>query len=103
MFRLRLTSDEMGHAELSPEACGLLFHVLDQFGALHAFGPAREVFDERGDGELAAGFMAFEHEGLEIGAGGVDGGGKSGAAGTEDDCVACLNVGHIGSVSVNAR
>ena len=80
----------MGHAQLGAEAGGLLLHVLDQLGALDALGPAGKVLDQRGDGELAAGLVAFEDEGLEVGAGGVDGGGESGAAGTEDDGVAGL-------------
>jgi hypothetical protein len=79
---------EVGHAELGAEAGGLLLHVLDELGTLDAFGPAGKVFDEGGDGELAAGLVAFEDEGLEVGAGGVDGGGEACAAGAEDDGVA---------------
>ena len=78
----------MGHAKLSAEAGSLLLHVFNEFGALDAVGPAGEVFDERGDGELAAGLVAFEDEGLEVGAGGVDGGSEAGAAGAEDDGIA---------------
>ncbi len=94
---------EVGHAQLGAEAGGLLLHVLDELGALDALGPAGEVFDQRGDGELAAGLVALEDEGLEVGAGGVDGGGESGATGTEDDCVACRDLWHMGFHSVNAR
>lgn len=93
---------EMGHTEFGTEAGGLLLHVFDEFWSLDAFGPAGEVLDEGGDGELAAGLVAFEDEGFEIGAGGVDGGGESGAAGTEDDSVASYDFGHIGFTSVNA-
>ena len=74
--------------QLGAEAHGLLLHVLDELGALDAFGPAGKVLDQRGDGELAAGLVAFEDERLEVGAGGVDGGGEAGAAGAEDDGVA---------------
>ena len=91
---------EVGHAELGAEAGGLLLHVLDELGALDALGPAGEVFDERGDGELAAGLVAFEDEGLEVGAGGVDGGGKAGASGAEDDSVACRVFRHMNSTLV---
>ena len=76
---------EMGHAELGAEAGGLLLHVLDEFGALHAVGPAGEVFDEGGDGELASWLVTFEDERLEVGARSVDGSGEPGAAGAEDD------------------
>jgi hypothetical protein len=94
---------EMRHAQLRTEAGGLLLHVLNEFGALNALGPAGKVFHQRGNGELAAGLVAFEDERLEIGACSVDGGGKSGATGTEDDSVSRRVFGHIGSHSVNAR
>ena len=79
---------EVGHAELGAEAGGLLLHVFDELGALDAFGPAGEIFDEGGDGELAAGFVAFQDEGLEVGTAGVDGGGEACTARAEDDEVA---------------
>jgi len=79
---------EVRHFELGAEADGLLLHVLDEVGALDALGPAGKVFDQRGDGELAAGLVAFEDERLEVGARGVDGSGQPGAAGAEDDGVA---------------
>ncbi len=85
-----IDAGEVGHAELGTEAGGLLLHVLDEFGTLDALGPAGEVFDEGGDGELTAGLVAFEDERLEVGAGGVDGGGEAGAAGAQDDGVANL-------------
>ncbi len=59
---------EVGHAQLGAEADGLLLHVLDEVGPLHTLGPAGKVFDQRGDGELAAGLVAFEDQGLEVGA-----------------------------------
>ena len=82
---------EMGQLERRAEAGGLLLHVLDQLGALDAFGPAGKVLDQRGDGELAAGLVAFEHERVEAGAAGVNGGGESGAAGAENDGIANLS------------
>ena len=71
---------EVGHAELGAEAGGLGLHVVDELGALDAFGPAGKVFHQRGDRELATGLVAFEDERLEVSAAGVDGSGKSGAA-----------------------
>ena len=79
---------EMAEGDLGAEARGLLLHVVDELGALDAVGPAGEVFDKGGDGELAAGLVAFEDERLEVGARGVDGGGQPGAAGAQDDGVA---------------
>jgi hypothetical protein len=66
---------EVGHLEFGAEADGLLLHVLDEVRTLDALGPAGKVFDQRGDGELAARLVAFEDEGLEVGTGSVDGGG----------------------------
>ena len=79
---------EMAEAELGAEARGLLAHVLNELGALDAVWPAGEVFDERGDGELPAGLMAFEDERLQVGACGIDCGGEAGAAGAKDDGIA---------------
>ena len=79
---------EMGHAEFGAKADGLLLHVLDELGTLDALGPAGKVFDQRGDGELAAGLVAFENEGLEVGARCVNGGGETCAARAENDGVA---------------
>ena len=83
-----LGGGKVGHAELGSEAGGLLLHVLDEFGALDALGPAGKVFHQGGDGELTAGLVAFQHQGLEIGTRGVDGCGQAGAAGAEDDEIA---------------
>jgi hypothetical protein len=93
---------EVRHFELGAEADGLLLHVLDELGALDAFGPAGEVFDERGDGELAAGLVALQDEGFEVGAGSVDGSGEAGASGAEDDGVASRIFRHRNHFSVNA-
>lgn len=79
---------EMTEGDLGAEARRLLLHVVDELGALDAVGPAGEVFDEGGDGELAAGLVAFEDERLEVGARGVDGSSQSCAAGAQDDGVA---------------
>lgn len=50
---------EVGEAQLCSEADSLLLHVLDEVGALNTLGPSGEVFYQRGDGELASGFVAF--------------------------------------------
>jgi hypothetical protein len=93
---------EVGHAEFGAETDGLLLHVLDEVGTLDSLGPAGKVFYQSGDGELAAGLVAFEDKRLEVGAGGVDGGGESGATGAEDDSVAGRVFRHRGSISVYA-
>ena len=70
--------------ELRAEAFGLALHVRDELVAIHAVDEAREVLDLGGRGQLAAGLAALEHQRSEAGAGGIDCGGKAGAAGTED-------------------
>ena len=72
---------------LGAEILRLLLHVLHQVGTVDAFGKAREILHQGGERELAAGFVAADHQRLQIGAGGVDGGRVSGAAGTDDDDV----------------
>lgn len=64
---------------------GLHFH--HEFWAHDAFWEAWEVFDFGGGGELSAGLGAGEHEWVEVGACGVDGGGEACAAGADDDDV----------------
>ena len=61
------------HAKLGSEAGSLLLHVFDELRTLDALGPAGEVFDQGGDGELAAGLVAFKNERLEVGACRVNG------------------------------
>ena len=87
--------------ELGAEARGLLLHVFDQLRALDAVGPAGKVLDQGGDGELSAGLMAFEDQGFEPGARGVDGGSQTGAAGAQDYGVA--SVCHVKVSRVDCR
>jgi len=65
---------------LGAEANRLLLHVLDELGAHDAVREAGEVFHLRGDGELAAGFVAGDDQRRQGGAGGIDGGCISGTA-----------------------
>ena len=85
------------------ETRGLLLHVFDQIRPLDAIRPAGKVFDQRGDGELPARLVAFEDQRLEVRACSVDGSGKSGAPGAEDDSVARRVFRHMDPYSVNAR
>lgn len=71
--------------EACAEAGGLRFDIHDEVGALDALWEPRKVFDESGGGELAAWFVAFEDEGREVGAGGVDGGGEACTTRADDD------------------
>src|ERR1700675_2994717 len=75
------------------EALGLLPHVLDQFGALDSIRKAGKVFDQRGDGELAAWLVALDDERLEIGARAIKRRSVPGAARADDDDVADVHSG----------
>ncbi len=73
--------------EFGAEILRLLLHVLHQVGAVDALRETGEIFHQGGEGELAAGLMPADHQGLEIGAGSVNGGGVTGAPGPDDDDV----------------
>ena len=66
------------------EALGVLLEALHQVRALHAVGIGRPVVDVGGGHQLAALGQAGDQHRLQIGAGGIDGGGIAGGAGTED-------------------
>ena len=63
---------------------GLGLHLLHQPGALDDVGKARIVFDIGRDGQLAAGLDALDHQRLQHGARGIDGGRISGRARPKD-------------------
>lgn len=69
------------------EILRLQLHILDEIGAVDALGKAGEILHEGGKGELAAGFVSCDHERFQIGAGGINGGGISGAARTYDNYI----------------
>ncbi len=77
-------NDMPGH-ELRSEARGLLPHVVDEFGPLNPFGKAGEILHQCSDGELAAGFVAFDDQGTKIGARRVNRCGQPGTAGADDN------------------
>lgn len=71
--------------ELGAESFGLVSHFFYEFRAVDTFGEARVVFHFGGEGQLSARGDAFDHEGLEVGAGAIDGCGEAGAASADDD------------------
>src|SRR5690349_23820645 len=77
--------------ELSTESLGLLAHVFYQFGPKNAVGKTGEVLDHGSQGELAAGFMAIDHQRLQICASGVNGRSKAGTAAADNDHVVHSN------------
>ena len=66
------------------EILRLLLHVLHQLGAVDALGKPGKILDQGGQRKLAAGFVAADHQRLQIRARGVDGRRISGAAGAND-------------------
>ena len=64
---------------------GLLLHLLHQPRALDDVGKAWIVFHVGSDGELAAGLDSLNQHGFEHRAGGVDRGGVTSRARTDDD------------------
>jgi len=65
----------------------LLLHVHHHLRAHDTLGKAGEILHLRGRRELAAGLRAGKHQRIQVCAGGVDGGGVAGAAGSDDDDV----------------
>ena len=76
--------DVVGH-ELGAEALRLGAHRLHQLGAEDAVAEAGIVLDVGGDHQLAAVGEALEHQGLEVGARGVQGGRVAGRPAADDD------------------
>ena len=79
---LRSTLDHMAELILRPKASRLLAHVLDQLGALDALGKSGKIFHQRGQRELAARLMTFNHQWLEVGASRVERRGVTGSSRT---------------------
>jgi len=79
--------DGVDEVVLKPRAelGGLFAEVVHEGITVDAFGPAGEIFHFRGGGELSAGLVALDDEGIEVGASGVDGGGEASASGSYND------------------
>ena len=77
----------------APNRSGLLLHLLHQLGAEDAVDEAGIVLDVRREHQLSAGVQTLEHEGREVGAGGVQGGGVARRARSDHDHVAGIRHG----------
>src|SRR5215469_1297522 len=62
----------MAEVILGAEAHRLLAHVFDEFWAQNAFGKSGEIFNQGSQRELTTWLMAFQHQGLEVGAGRIE-------------------------------
>src|ERR1035438_9069137 len=85
----------------SPNSVGMAPSATRRMRPLDALRPSWKVLDQRGDGELSAGLVAFKNQRIQTGAGGVDGCCQSGAAGAQDYSFA--NVCHGLPVSILVR
>ena len=76
-----------GHAvaHIGAEPLGLLLEVFHHGRPHHPVRVAGKVLHVVGDGELPAGLHSLVHDGVEAGAGGVDGGRVAGRAGADDE------------------
>ena len=79
--------DGLDLAQVGAELLGLLLHLLGEVEAGDALGEAGVVLDELGEGDLAAGHVALEDDGVEAAAAAVDAGREAGRAGADDDDV----------------
>ena len=61
--------------KLCAKALRLLLHLIDQVLPVGRLHEAREVLYQRGGDELAAGRIAVQHDGRQLSARGIDGGG----------------------------
>src|SRR5215470_2182330 len=84
----KIGGSQVTNAKLSTKARCLLLHVFNQLRPLNSLRPAGKILYQRGNGQLAARLMALQHQRLQIGASSVDGSGKSGTAGADDDSIA---------------
>ncbi len=90
---------DMIEDDLGVEALGMFLEARHQVRPLHAVGIGRPVVDFGGGHQLAALGHAGDQHRLEVGAGGIDGGGVTGRAGAENEqgSVAGGGSGHGGN------
>ena len=79
----QISRNQLLALDIRAKTHGLLLHILDQLWTLDPFGKARKILHQGGERELAAGFVALQHQRLQIGARRVDGGSEAGASATQ--------------------
>src|SRR5256714_6607250 len=67
----QVCASDMGQLILGAKPFRLAPHVRDQLGTLNSFRKSWEIFDQRGERKLSTGLVAFEHQGFELCARGV--------------------------------
>lgn len=63
----KIHAAQVSHPEIRAEPGRLDSHILDELRSLNPLRPARKIFDQRSNGELAARLMAFQHEWFQVG------------------------------------
>ena len=87
----QLDAGDVSQHVFGAETLRLLAHVFDQLRTLDSVGEPGEILDQRGDRELAARLVAFDHKRFEVRARSVQCSRVSRAAGTNDDDVANIH------------
>src|ERR1700758_220613 len=87
----QVDAGDMSQHVFGSETLRLLAHVFDQLGALDSVGEPGKILHQRGDRELTAGLVAFDHKRFEVRARSVQRGRMSRATGTNDDDVANIH------------
>ena len=87
--KIHLADDVKNHA--GARMLCLRLHLVHQRGSEDR-GLAGPVFDVAGDGQLTAGLEALDHDGREIGAGGIDRSRIAGRTGSDDQCFGSMRL-----------
>src|SRR5579862_4219598 len=81
--RAQVRAADLTHAVLRAEARGLLAHVLDEFGPVAPLRNPAETLDQRGQRQLPAGLVPFQHQWAQICSSGIQRSRVSGTSGTD--------------------
>ena len=88
--------------ELGAKTLRLFAHILDELGTQNSVRESGIVFDVRGQGKLATGFVAINHQWLHVSPRGVNRGRESRAPASDyDDVLQSILRAHAPAVSVH--
>ena len=88
--------------ELRAKTLRLFAHILDELGTQNSVRESGIIFDVRGQGKLAAGFVAINHQWLHVGPRGINRGRESRAPASDyDDVLQSILRAHAPAVSVH--
>src|SRR5437773_2588395 len=87
----QVSGGNMRQLVLRPKALGLASHIGDQLRSVNPLWKARKILNQRGQGKLASRLVSFNHQWIEIGAGGVQCGGMSRATRTDNNDISYIH------------